>query len=85
MGEYHLRKLIEAIFEIHLEGTMDCTTCSDQFACLVEKVAAGANLCDLIPEVEAHLNCCDSCREEYDALLAIIRAENGGQLAEPLN
>jgi hypothetical protein len=85
MGEYHLRQLIEVIFQMHQDGGIDCETCSDQFACLVEKVAAGANLCDLLPEVEAHLSCCADCREEYDALLAIIRAENGGQMPTPLN
>lgn len=85
MGEQHLRKLIEAIFMVHQDSDMDCETCAAQFDCLVEKVAAGANLHDLLPEVEAHLECCADCREEYNALLAIIRAENGGQLAAPLN
>lgn len=84
MGEHHLRKLIEAIFEVHQDGGMDCETCAAQFDCLAEKVAAGANLHDLLPEVEAHLECCADCREEYNALLAIIRAENSGTLAAPL-
>jgi predicted anti-sigma-YlaC factor YlaD len=85
MGEQYLRKLIEAIFAVHQDGGIDCDTCSAQFDCLVEKVAAGAALRELLPEVEAHLECCNDCREEYEALLAIIRAENGGQLAAPLS
>jgi hypothetical protein len=85
MGEQHLRKLIETIFQVHQDGDIDCETCSAQFHCLVEKVAAGANLCDLLPEVEAHLSCCPDCREEYEALLAVIRAESGGQFTTPLN
>jgi len=85
MGEYHLRKLIEAIFEVHQGNSIDCETCSEQFDCLVEKVAAGANLCDLLPQVEAHLQCCSDCREEYNALLAIIRAENDGELPAIMN
>ncbi len=85
MGEQQLRKLIETIFLVHEHGDIDCETCSAQFDCLVEKVAAGATLSELLPEVEAHLMCCADCREEYEALLAVIRAENDGLLSTPLN
>ncbi len=84
MGEHHLQKLIEAIFQNHQDGGLDCERCSAQFDCLVEKVCAGAALRDLLPAVEAHLECCPDCREEYEALLAIIRAENSGHLTTPL-
>ena len=33
-----------------------------------------------LPAVEAHLRCCGDCREEYQALLCILRAEIDGQL-----
>jgi len=83
MGEHHLRKLIEAIFVAHQDTDIDCETCAAQFDCLAEQVAAGASVRDLWPAVEAHLECCADCREEYEALLAVIRAEQGGQLSEP--
>jgi hypothetical protein len=52
---------------------------------MVENVAAGAKLADLLPAVEAHLRCCADCREEFEALLVIIRAENSGQLSTSSN
>ncbi len=83
MGEYHIRKLIEAIFIAHQDSDMDCETCAAQLDCLVEQVAAGASVHDLWPAVEAHLACCPDCREEYEALLAVIRAEQDGELSQP--
>ena len=56
-----------------------------QLECLAEKVAAGASLRDLLPEVEAHLRCCSDCREEWQALLCILRAERDGSLSTPQN
>lgn len=46
--------------------------------CLAELVAAGVDPRDLLPAVEEHIICCADCREEFEALLAIIRAENQG-------
>lgn len=76
-----LRKLINCIFDAHLDAIIDCETCGAQFNCLAEMVAGGANLHELLPAVEEHLACCLDCREEYNALLAIIRAENQGLTA----
>jgi len=75
-----LQKLIKAIFEEHQDGDIDCETCSQQLNCLAELVATGAELRQLLPAVEAHLRCCGDCREEYQALLCILRAEINGQL-----
>lgn len=74
------RKLIEHIFLKHQDDEMDCESCGCQLECLAEKVAAGASLHDLWPEVEAHLACCRDCREEWQALLCILRAEMHGEL-----
>lgn len=71
-----LKKLIAAIFTVHREGEMDCDSCSQQFHCLGEMVARGANLAELLPAVEAHLRCCPDCTEEFQALITIIRSEN---------
>jgi hypothetical protein len=78
----HLQKLINSIFDTHQDGGMDCEQCCRQFNCLVEMVAAGTQLRDLLPAVEEHLACCRDCREEYQALLSIILAENNGLLTQ---
>lgn len=76
----NLQKLINCIFDTHSDGGIDCEQCCKEFNCLVEMVATGAELRQLLPAVEAHITCCADCREEYQALLSIIMAENGGML-----
>lgn len=77
--EEQLRKIIDCIFISHQEDPMDCETCGSQIECLAEKVAGGANLHDLWPEVEGHLACCKDCFEEFHAMVCILKAENDVQ------
>ena len=88
MGEIvdeNIQKLVDSIFNNHPDGGIDCDQCCQQFNCLVEMVAAGAEPRDLLPAVEAHMRCCPDCREEYQALLSIITAENQGLLTPARN
>jgi hypothetical protein len=78
MAQDHLRKLLDCIFSIHEGGAVDCEICEQQLECLAEKVAAGAERSELLRAVETHLCVCGDCREEFNALLSIIRAENMG-------
>lgn len=78
-----LKALVEAIFSAHEADDIDCDTCSQQFDCLAELVRRGANLRELLPAVEEHLRCCPDCREEFNALMLIVRAEESGALASP--
>lgn len=82
MDDENLHKLINAIFDTHTDGGIDCEQCCKQFNCLVELVANGAALGELLPAVEEHISCCADCREEYQALLSIVAAENGGLLTQ---
>ncbi|MFN8531416.1 MAG: hypothetical protein U0670_22660 [Anaerolineae bacterium] len=75
-----LEKLIQTIFDTHVDGIIDCESCEGHLCHLADLVASGAELCELIPAVEAHLKCCPDCKEEWDALLAIVRAEKSGSL-----
>lgn len=83
LRDEELHKLIECILNTHQDDQIDCETCGRDLDCLAERVAAGADLHDLFPEVEAHLACCPDCFEEFQALVAILRAEYDGELGEP--
>jgi hypothetical protein len=74
-------RLLQAILTAHEDG-LDCETCALEFECLAEQVAAGGDMHSLLPAVEAHLRCCPDCREEFEALVVILRAENEGLTAQ---
>lgn len=80
LHEDELRKLINCIVTSHQDDCLDCESCAQQLDCLAERVAAGGALDDLLPEVHTHLCCCRDCFEEFQALVAILRAEDDGQL-----
>ncbi len=78
-NEPRMLVLLQEILALH-ESDVDCECCGDQLECLAELVAAGGDAKKLLPAVQAHLECCHDCREEFEALLAILRAEQAGDL-----
>ncbi|MFC1960116.1 hypothetical protein ACFLYO_05360 [Chloroflexota bacterium] len=74
-----LMAMVEAIFTAH-EDELDCAGCDTEMAHLVELIEAGQDPSLLLPAVQEHLNRCRDCREEFEALLMIVRAENAGLL-----
>lgn len=52
-------------------GCRECYAQLDQFA---EQVRAGKPADEVMPRVQAHLERCRDCREEYEALLDALRA-----------
>ncbi len=74
-------RLLEEILSLH-EVSADCDcgceTCAEQLDCLAELVANGHEAKKILPAVQAHLDCCPDCREEFEALLCILRAEQSG-------
>ncbi len=75
-----ITQLINFIFDTHPGHEIDCEACNREFHCLAEKVAAGASVYELLPTIAAHLDCCGDCREEFEALVAIVKAEDAGLL-----
>jgi hypothetical protein len=71
-------QLVERILAMH-EDEIDCESCGQQIDCLAELVAVGHDPKMLLPAVQAHLECCRDCREEFEALLCILRAEQAGR------
>jgi len=54
---------------------MDCNDGCEQIAQLAEQVANGADLSEILPELQKFMNYWGDCREEFEALVAVIRAE----------
>lgn len=54
---------------------MDCNEHCEKMAVLAERVAAGASLQDILPELEYHMRYWRDCREEFAALVAVLKME----------
>ncbi len=63
---------------------IDCSDC-DQLAALAEAVASGAAVADVLPALNAHLRYWRDCREEFEALVGVLKAESSGQIREALD
>lgn len=82
MEQESLNKLVQSIFNVHEDEEYGCEDCGCHVDTLAELVAAGADLSRLLPAVQAHLRCCQDCREEFEAVVAIIQAQNTGHLSQ---
>jgi hypothetical protein len=51
-----------------------CDECFEQLDRFVEMTLAGKNAAEAMPLVQDHLERCRDCREEFEALLAALRA-----------
>lgn len=60
---------------------MDCTEGCEQIASLADRVASGEDINEIMPVLKEHMNHWRDCREEFDALVAVIRAEKSGGLS----
>ena len=57
------------------EDEADCNTCFEELDRFTEMYAAGDDPAKILPHVEAHLKHCGDCREEFEALLSVLRAD----------
>jgi hypothetical protein len=67
------RAWVRAILEAH-EVEIGCDECFEQLDRFVEMKLSGMDAARAIPLVEDHLQICGQCREEFEALLAALRA-----------
>jgi hypothetical protein len=51
-----------------------CQECFEQLDRFVELTLAGKDAAEAMPLVQDHLDHCNDCREEFEALLAVLRA-----------
>jgi len=61
---------------------MDCNDHCEQMACLAEQVANGADLSVILPELTEHMKFWGDCREEFIALVNILKAEMSDQIPD---
>jgi hypothetical protein len=64
---------------------MDCNDHCEKLASLAEQVANGADLDEILPELKEHMHYWGDCREEFLALVAVLRAEQNQHLKDALN
>jgi len=55
---------------------LDCNDYCEQLAELAEQVANGAQLEEVLPEWQEHISYWSECREEFEALVAVLKQEN---------
>lgn len=52
---------------------IDCDECLDQLDLFVEITVSVGSAAEAMPLVQCHLDHCHCCREEYEALFAVLR------------
>jgi len=73
-----LDKLIDFIANAPADESlikMDCNDCCENITRLAEQVANGADLNEIWPEMQKFMHYWGDCREEFEALVAVIRQE----------
>jgi len=58
-----------------------CDACYEQLDRLADLHLAGKNAAEAMPLVQDHLDRCGDCREEFEALLAALKAEAESEVA----
>ena len=70
------RMLLREIAETR-EVEIGCDECFEQVDRFVEMELSGLNTSQAMPLVREHLEICGECREEFEALLLALGAEEG--------
>lgn len=61
---------------------MDCNEHCEELATLAEQVASGTPLDEILPELHEHMKYWGDCREEFLALVSVLKAELMDELPE---
>jgi hypothetical protein len=70
-----VKRMVRAILTTH-EDEIGCDDCFEEVGRFVEMTLAGKDAAEAMPLVADHLQRCRDCREEYEALLRVLRALN---------
>jgi hypothetical protein len=66
-----LKRMVRGIATTH-PHEIGCEECFQQLDRFVDMKLAGKNAAEAMPLVQDHLEQCDDCREEFEALLAAL-------------
>ncbi len=80
----HMLEFLRAPEEDERIIAMDCSDC-DRLAALAEQVAGGEPVENVLPELAEHLHYWRDCREEFEALVAVLKAESSGDVSQALD
>jgi hypothetical protein len=68
-----LKRMVRGVLSTRPDE-IGCDECFEQLDRFVEMTLAGKDAAEAMPLVRDHLDRCDDCREEFEALLAALRA-----------
>jgi len=68
-----LKQMVRAIITTRPDE-IGCDECFEQLDRFVEMTLAGKNAAEAMPLVQDHLERCRNCREEFEALMTVLRA-----------
>lgn len=71
-----LKQIIQSV-RMTSEHEIGCGKCFDELHEFAEMELAGKSASEAKPLVKEHLNRCNTCREEYEALLEALRNMEG--------
>lgn len=67
-----IKKLVRDVLSTRPDE-ITCDECLEQLDRFVEMTLAGQNAAQAMPLVQHHLEQCGNCREEFEALLSVLR------------
>ncbi|RMF33847.1 MAG: hypothetical protein D6759_06485 [Chloroflexi bacterium] len=67
-----LKRIVRSVLATRPDE-IGCDECFEQLDRFVELKLAGKNAAEAMPLVQDHLDRCPDCREEFEALLAVLR------------
>jgi hypothetical protein len=69
-----LKKMIVILTNTHAgEGEISCDECFEEIDHFAEMSLVGKSAAEAMPLVQEHLERCEDCREEYEALMAALK------------
>jgi hypothetical protein len=71
-----LASMMKAIFGVE-EDEITCDECFEEVDRYVDMLRAGQDAASVLPHVKHHLDHCQCCHEELQALITILEAQTG--------